>query len=594
MFKPPFNWFNKFGSLPATYKEAMSYEEQIMWLCKEVQRNESYAEEFQTVIDQINESISKIDSDIDDVYRNLNDLATNKQNNLTAGTGILLQNNKISTAPTNLSHLLEANGYIDFSNVAVTDVLDLTPVAASNSNYLILEANQGEKIELVGKLDVAILDSNNQVLFLEKNIETSSFDNPAVIDILYNDRKVVASFYETDTHSPDVRLFMSSDFIYDEFTRKQDKLIAGNGININNNIISATGSGDDYVNISSLLKQNQYIDFSNKTIGDTLSLEPVSSNYTAYCIKEVALGEQFKIVGSYILAEIDNTNKIVNKESGTATSQNPYIYTCTANLPSRARFVITFENTDISAPSIYDNIDQYYVFNNIENSKMIKKLKEDLHLNDSSPDTGLLDGLYFSDGHKVYVNNVEQPLFNNALFYAEGNDSLYLIYSSGYYHQNLNFYQIYYNRGTNSWNFGYYATRTNWSQIDNKPAGMENYSTNEQVVGTWIDNKPLYQIVITGTLPTVTVDGNEAHTDFTIAQNISYSFVAESFMEMGSTNYRTSFPYDNFNYDSTFQTFTHIYTDATLINNIARIRNSSVANSGKNFYLIVRYTKTTD
>ena len=470
MFRPPFNWFNKFGSLPATYKEAMSYEEQIMWLCKEVQRNESYAEEFQAVIDQINESIGSINSDLDDVYRNLNDLATNKQNNLTAGTGILLQNSTISTAPTNLSHLLEANGYIDFSNVSVTDVLDLTPVSASNSNYLILEANQGEKIELVGKLDVAILDSNNQVLFLEKNLEASSFDNPATVDILYNDRKVVASFYETDTHLPDVRLFMSSDFIYDEFSRKQDKLTAGAGISINNNIISATGSSDNYIDISAGLKQNQYIDFSNKTIGDTLSLEPVSATNTADYIKEVEIGEQFKIVGSYILAEIDNRNVIVNKESGTATSQNPYIYDCMAQLPSRARFVVTFENTNTNQPSVSENIDQYYTFNRIESSKEIVKLGNDVYLNDSSPDTGLLNGLYFSDGHKVYVNNVEQPLFNNALFYAEGNDALYLIYSSGYYHQNLCFYELFYNGSTNQWTVGSFSARTNWENVPDHPS----------------------------------------------------------------------------------------------------------------------------
>lgn len=32
-----FNWYNKFGTLPSSYREAMSYEEQILWLCQQVE-----------------------------------------------------------------------------------------------------------------------------------------------------------------------------------------------------------------------------------------------------------------------------------------------------------------------------------------------------------------------------------------------------------------------------------------------------------------------------------------------------------------------------------------------------------------------------
>ena len=35
MFK--FNWYNKFGTIPSSYREAMSYEEQILWLCQQVE-----------------------------------------------------------------------------------------------------------------------------------------------------------------------------------------------------------------------------------------------------------------------------------------------------------------------------------------------------------------------------------------------------------------------------------------------------------------------------------------------------------------------------------------------------------------------------
>lgn len=462
MFKPPFNWFNKFGSLPATYKEAMSYEEQIMWLCKEVQRNESYAEEFQAVIDQINESIDSINTDLDEVYLQLN----NKQNNLTAGNGILLQNSTISTAPTNLSHLLVANGYIDFSNVSVSDVLDLTPVTASNSNYLILETSQGEKIELVGKLDLAIVDSNNQVLTLEKNIEASSFDNPASVDILDNNTKLVVSFYETDTYLPDVRLFMSSDFIYDEFQRKQDKLIAGSGITLNGDVISA--NVNTFINISPLIKTGSYIDLANKTVGDTVSLEPVSAENTAYFMKEVTVMEQFKITGNVTVAEIDSQNKIVNISSGTGTSQNPALYNCIAQLPSRARIIVSFANTDSNTPSINDNIDGYYTFNNIEGSKMIRKFKEDIYLVDSSPDTGLIDGLYFTGDYHIYVNGTINDRYDKALILVDG-AVIYAIASPYNNHSNQVYSELYYNYSNNTWNVGQFFIDTEWSKVVGRP-----------------------------------------------------------------------------------------------------------------------------
>ena len=467
MFKTPFNWFNKFGTLPETYKEAMSYEEQIMWLCKEVQRNESYAEEFQAEIDAINESIGKINLDLDDVYVHLNDLISNKQNKLTAGNGIMIQNDTISTAPTSISHLLNANAYIDFTNASVGNVLDLTPVVASNSNYLILDVNQGEKVELLGKLDVAIVDSNNQILSLEKDIEASSFDNPAVIEIL-EDSKLVASFYETNVHVPDARLFMSSDYIFDEFQRKQDKLTAGSGITIQNNVISSTG-GDTFINISSLITSGSYIDLTNKSVGDTVNLTPVSATNTAYYMKEVIANEYFKIVGDVTVAEIDSENKIVNITSGTGTAGNPAFYTCIAHLPSNARIIISFQNTNTVTPALYDDVDKYYTFNNIETSKMIRKLRQDLYLEASDPNIPLINGLYYSSKYHVYVNGTINNDFNESIFYVDTN-VIYLICSSGSFHKGNLHQEYWYNTSTNQWQFAYMNAITSWSEVNNRPS----------------------------------------------------------------------------------------------------------------------------
>lgn len=358
-----------------------------------------------------------------------------------------------------------------------------------------------------------------------------------------------------------------------------------------------------------------------------------------------------------------------------------------AQLPSRARFVVTFENTNTNQPSVAENIDQYYTFNRIESSKSITKLASDVHLNDSSPDTGLLDGFYFSDGHKVYVNNVEQPLFNNALFYANGNDTLYLIYSDGYYHQNLCFYELFYSTGTNQWTVGSFSARTNWenvpdhpsinnfkqdlnlvdgtsttgladgiyftdnykvyingvesnffnhavilsynsdslyvisspynarqplgfyevyynsqtnewktgyqgmqtdwSLINNKPAGMENYSTNEQVVGTWIDNKPLYQKVYTINSPTASTQ----YTDVNVTSlNIDTLVKMEGLINAGG-NYRQLPMFDRVS--NNFY-WTDLWYTIDNDNKLLSVRNTNTSMENKPCNVIIQYTKTTD
>lgn len=474
MFKTPFNWFNKFGTLPETYKEAMSYEEQIMWLCKEIKDNETFIEEFREEFGEVDEALLHLQEQIDGNHGDILNLETNKQDTLTAGNGILIQNDTISTAPTYLNFLLQ-NGALNFNNVNIGDVFDLTPLATANCNYLILDVNQGQKIEIIGKFDTALLNSNNEVTAIQKDVEASSFDNPFRWEIL-SKYKMVITWYDTNTYVPDIRLFMSTDFIYDEFNRKQNKLTAGSGISINNDVISATGNSDTYLNISSLIKTGSYIDLSNKSVGDTVNLTPITATNTSYFMKEVVHDEQFKITGDVIVAEIDSENKIVNITSGTGTTENPAIYTCIAQLPSKARIIVSFDNTNSNTPSIYDNIDNYYTFNNIESSKMIRKLKQDLYLEASNPNIPLINGLYYSDEYHVYVNGTINNDFNESIFYVNSN-VIYLICSSGSFHKGNLHQEYWYNTSSNQWQLGYMNAITSWSEVNNKPS-INNLSEN--------------------------------------------------------------------------------------------------------------------
>lgn len=492
MFKTPFNWFNKFGTLPETYKEAMSYEEQIMWLCQEIKDNENFIDEFREEFGEVDEVLTNLQEQINGNHRDIIDLQTNKQDTLTAGNGILIQNDTISTAPTYLNFLLQ-NGALNFNDVNIGDVFDLEPLSTANCNYLILDVNQGERIEIIGKFDTALLNNNNEVTALEKNVETSSFDDPFRWEIL-SKCKVVVTWYDVNTNVPDIRLFMSSDYIYDELNRKQDKLTAGNGITIQNNVISSNG-GLEPINLSELINSGAYIDLSG-SLGDTVNLTPVSASNTAYYIKEITPVTKFTIVGNVTVAEIDAENVIVNKSSGTGTASNPLIYDSIASLPSNARIIFSFTGTDSISPSIYYDIDSISINNSFADMKAIHKFRQDLYLDNSSPDTTLIDGLYFTDKYHVYINDNISYQFDNALILVNGS-RLCVIASPSNNTNHLMYYQVYYDN--NQWNYGFMHPSTTWSQVSDKPAGMENYSTSEQVVGTWIDGKPVYRKTFTAT-----------------------------------------------------------------------------------------------
>ena len=48
-------------------------------------------------------------------------------------------------------------------------------------------------------------------------------------------------------------------------------------------------------------------------------------------------------------------------------------------------------------------------------------------------------------------------------------------------------------------------------------ATLDNYSTTEQMIGTWIDGKPLYRKIVTNAFPQVTSDGTQAYTSIDLS-----------------------------------------------------------------------------
>ena len=64
-FNFPFAWYNKFGTIPSTYKEAMSYEEQILWLCEHQQDLEDDFESFGVRLDSLEDSVQSLSGRVD-------------------------------------------------------------------------------------------------------------------------------------------------------------------------------------------------------------------------------------------------------------------------------------------------------------------------------------------------------------------------------------------------------------------------------------------------------------------------------------------------------------------------------------------------
>ena len=115
----------------------------------------------------------------------------------------------------------------------------------------------------------------------------------------------------------------------------------------------------------------------------------------------------------------------------------------------------------------------------------------------------------------------------------------------------------------------------------------------EQVVGTWIDGKPLYEITITGTAPNVTSDGTASNGLLATLIGIDTAMVDKSFAETNVNNW--SLPYIN-NAGRQLKTLVTHQTSSGVRTGTADIvvTSTGTAYNGSSLVAIVRYTKTTD
>ena len=122
------------------------------------------------------------------------------------------------------------------------------------------------------------------------------------------------------------------------------------------------------------------------------------------------------------------------------------------------------------------------------------------------------------------------------------------------------------------------AINENNSQITN----LNTYSTTEQIIGTWIDNKPIYRkCFYINSLP----NASTLITDYSI-DNLGWVIDVYG-TARNRTNYQNMFPINNSRPISTNSTVGAYYDQSIKIE-------TNTDRSGFEAYIIVEYTKTTD
>jgi hypothetical protein len=127
-----------------------------------------------------------------------------------------------------------------------------------------------------------------------------------------------------------------------------------------------------------------------------------------------------------------------------------------------------------------------------------------------------------------------------------------------------------------------YSTSETMGYSANYVNNLNTYSTTEQRIGTWIDGKPLYRRVITGTTPNSTTDSviGNIGTDKKVVK-------IDGYINGGSTYQILPI---NFYFSDEYSIATYVTTN----NGNIHMKLNSVNYQSKYTEIVVEYTKTTD
>lgn len=143
--------------------------------------------------------------------------------------------------------------------------------------------------------------------------------------------------------------------------------------------------------------------------------------------------------------------------------------------------------------------------------------------------------------------------------------------------------------------YGYYFTSrpTNTSVLYciKAVAAGDVYSTEERVVGTWIDGKKVYEKTIVDTLP-VAEEGTDTYKYIQLNESIDNGFIYNSFYINANRSYPLLFMQND---QGKSRVAAHLrFNDAESNANTLQITTNRAYLNELPFYAVIRYTKTTD
>lgn len=140
-----------------------------------------------------------------------------------------------------------------------------------------------------------------------------------------------------------------------------------------------------------------------------------------------------------------------------------------------------------------------------------------------------------------------------------------------------------------------YYTKTTDAANSYNYADENDYSTTEHIVGKWIDNKPVYQKTISGTV-TKSSDGNEVVTRINIGTSVANVIKIDGFVKGGAATYALNTAKIKNSVVTVLRTTANDNTAGTNPNVVTISCNLFGASDANTYtaYVTLQYTKTTD
>lgn len=378
--------YRRIGMIPTSYKVAMTYEEQLLWLCEQIENWQDAIELIQSDLESIHDSLDTIQGSVDElilwknnsnfVYQDdlsnyydkedIDDLLQDKQDTLIAGQNITIENGIISaTGGSDMNYdfasLIHHDEYIDLSNLSVGDTLSPIVLSLEDTAYLETSCMTNDKFEITGQYSLVIVDDNDEVL----EVEYHDGNEPFKRTFIAGASGTLYISWSNITHGVQVLKIIDGKYIEDNLDLiygglesqlneigelnlgKQNKLVAKRFIKVNTesaeNDIEAFGRNE--VNITSEIVPDEYIDLSGN-IGTIVNMSTIAFEDTAYIeVDNVLQNTTIKLIGKGTLVVLDSTNTILEKHEFPSNSY----YTTTFN----GKVVVSWTQTDLYTPYCY-------------------------------------------------------------------------------------------------------------------------------------------------------------------------------------------------------------------------------------------------